>query len=153
MIQCNIRDITVRKRAEQELRRLNWALRALGQSNSALVHAGTEQELFQACCDAIAGTEGYALAWIGLAIDDPAHSVEIAAAAGEAVKYLQDFDVSWGDTPQGRGPTGMAIRTGATQVTNNLVESSAYLPWIERALTYGLASSISLPIHANGTVM
>ncbi len=153
VIQCNIRDITERKRAERELRRLNWALRALSQSNSALVHAGTEQELFQACCDAIAGTEVYPLAWIGRTIDDPAHSIEVAAAAGKAVKYMQDFEVSWGDTPQGSGPTGTAIRTGATQVANNLAESAAYLPWIEGAHAHGLASSISLPIRANGSVM
>ena len=33
-------DVTGRKRAEEHLRRLNWALRALSQSNSSLVHAG-----------------------------------------------------------------------------------------------------------------
>jgi GAF domain-containing protein len=153
VIQCNIRDITERKRAEEELRRLNWALRALGQSNSALVHAGTEKELFQACCDAIAGTENYPLAWIGLAIDDPARSVVVAAAAGEAVEYMQDFEGSWGDTPNGKGPTGTAIHTGTTQVTNNLDESEACLPWIEGARARGLASSISLPIRANGGAM
>jgi len=153
VIQCNIRDITERKRAEQELRRLNWALRALSLSNSALVHTGTEQELFQACCDAIAVTEVYPLAWIGRTIDDPAHSIEVAAAAGKAVKYMQDFEVSWGDTPKGSGPTGTAIRTSATQVANNLAESAAYLPWIEGARAHGLASSIALPIRANGSVM
>jgi PAS domain S-box-containing protein len=153
VLQATVRDISERKRAGQDIRRLNWALRALSLSNSALVHAGTEQELFQACCDAIAGTEVYPLAWIGRTIDDPAHSIEVAAAAGKEVKYMQDFEVSWGDTPQGNGPTGTAIRTGATQVANNLAESAAYLPWIERARTYGLASSISLPFHVNGTVM
>jgi len=144
------RDVTERKRTDEELRRLNWALRALGQSNSALVHPGTEEELFQACCDAIAGTGGYPLAWIGLAIGDPARSVVIAAAAGEAIEYMQDFEVSWGDTPHGRGPTGTAIRTGETQVTNNFAKSDAYLPRIESARAQGLASSISLPIRANG---
>jgi len=153
VLQATVRDISERKRAGQDIRRLNWALRALSLSNSALVHAGTEQELFQACCDAIAGTEVYPLAWIGRSIDDPAHSIEVAAAAGKEVKYMQDFEVSSGDTPQGSGPTGTAIRTGATQVANNLAESAAYLPWIERARTYGLASSISLPFHVNGTVM
>jgi len=150
VIQCNIRDITERKRAEQDIVRLNWTLRALGQSNSALVHSGTEKELFQACCDAIAGTEFYPLAWIGRAIDDPAHSIEVAAATGEAVKYMQDLEASWGDTPRGSGPTGTAIRTGATQVTNNLAESQANLPWIEGARARGLASCIALPIRVNG---
>ncbi len=150
VIQCNIRDITVRKRAEEELRRLNWALRALGQSNSALVHAGTERELFQACCDAIVGTEGYALAWIGLAVDDVAHTVEVAAAAGEAVEYMDDFDASWGDSPQGRGPAATAIRSGAMQVVNNLADSAQSLPWIKHAAEHGLLAAIALPIRVNG---
>jgi PAS domain S-box-containing protein len=147
------RDISERKRAEEELKRLNWALRALGQSNSALVHAETEKDLFQACCEAIAGTGDYPLAWIGLARDDPAHSIEIVAVAGEATRYTEGLAVSWADAPIGRGPSGTSIRTGVTQVTNNLAESTAYLPWIARARASGLASSISLPINPNGAVM
>jgi len=148
-----VTDITERKRAEEDLRQLNWALRALGQSNSALVHAGNEKELFQTCCNAIAGSEGYPLAWIGLAIDDPAHSVAIAAAAGDAVTYLRDLEVSSDDAPHGSGPAGTAIRTGATQVANNLAECEAYLPWIERARARGLESAIALPIRADGGVL
>ncbi|MFH1603772.1 MAG: PAS domain S-box protein, partial [Pseudomonadota bacterium] len=146
-------DITERKRVEEELRRLNWALRALGQSNSALVHAGTEKELFQACCEAIADTHGYPLAWIGLAIDDTANSIAVAAAAGEAVAYMHAIEISWADTPHGGGPTGMAIRSGATQVTDDLAQSEGYLPWRDAALAHGLASSIALPIRASGKIM
>ena len=146
------RDITERKHAEQNLKRLNWALRALGQSNSALVHAGTEEELFQSCCDAIAGHEGYPLAWIGLARDDATHSVEIVARAGTALAYMQGLEVSWGDTPLGRGPTGVAIQSGTAQVVNNLAENAAYLPWREKARANGLASSISLPMRIDGAV-
>lgn len=146
----NARDISERKRAEEELRRLNWALRALGQSNSALVHAGTENELFQACCDAIAGTEGYPLAWVGLARDDPGRTVEVVAVAGKAIGYMDDLAVSWSDVQQGGGPTGTAIRTGTTQVTNDVAASATFSPWAQRAYKFGLASSISLPIPANG---
>ena len=152
-LQSTCRDISARKRAEEELRRLNWALRALGQSNSALVHAGTEEELFQTCCNAIAGAGGYPLAWIGRALDNAAHSIEVAAAAGEAIEYLQGLEVSWADTPLGQGPTGTAIRTGATQLANTLSENAAYLPWIEKARAHGLASSISLPIRNNNTTI
>jgi HD-GYP domain-containing protein (c-di-GMP phosphodiesterase class II) len=130
---------------------LNWALHALGQSNSALVHAGSEEKLFQSCCDAIAGVGGYPLAWIGLAQNDAARSIAIAAAAGEATGFLDGFVVSWADEPIGRGPTGTAIRTGTTQVNNDLAGSAAYAPWIAKARTNGLASSIALPIRANGT--
>lgn len=147
------RDVTERKRSEEELKRLNWALRALGQSNSALVHAGTEKELFQSCCEAIAGTGVYPLAWIGLARDDDPHSIGIAAAAGEATAYLDGIALSWADTPLGQGPAGAAIRERATQVINDLAASEAYRPWIESARANGLASSISLPIRADGDVL
>jgi len=143
------RDVTERKQAEEELRRLNWALRALGQSNSALVHAGTEKELFRSCCDAIASAGTYPLAWIGLARDDLEHSIEIAAAAGAATAYLEDIALSWAEAPLGQGPVGTAIRTGATQVIDDLAENVAYQPWIERARSHGLASSVSLPIRAD----
>jgi PAS domain S-box-containing protein/putative nucleotidyltransferase with HDIG domain len=146
-------DITERKQAEEQLRRLNWALRALGQSNSALVHAGTEIELFQSCCEAIAGAEGYPLVWVGLARDDAAHSIEIVAGAGDASKFLEGFAASWKDEPAGRGPAGTAIRTGVTQVTNDLAESAAFAPWIESARANGLASSINLPIRTDGAAL
>jgi PAS domain S-box-containing protein len=152
-IVVNARDVTGRKEAQDELVRLNWALRALGKSNAAMVHAVTEEELFQVCCDAIAGAGGYPLAWLGLAGADPAQSVAIAAQAGDATQYLQGLTVSWADTPEGKGPTGLAIRSGATQVNNDLQANEAYLPWLERARAHGLASSLALPIRANGTVL
>ena len=51
----------------RSIKRLNWALLALSKSNSALVHAGDEPELFRMCCEAIASSEAYPLAWIGVA--------------------------------------------------------------------------------------
>jgi PAS domain S-box-containing protein len=150
-IVVNARDVTGRKEAQDELVRLNWALRALGKGSAAMVHAVTENELFQACCDAIAGAGGYPLAWLGLAKGD--ESVAIVARAGEAVPYLQGLSVSWADTPQGRGPTGTAIRSGQTQVNNNLTTNDAFLPWVKGASTHGFASSLALPIRANGAVL
>ena len=151
-IVVNARDVSLRKAAADELIRLNWALRALGLSNAAMVHAGTEKELFQACCDAIASAGGYPLAWIGCAIDDPAHTVAVAAQAGDALGSLQDLTVSWADAPHGSGPTGMAIRSGQIQVNNRLDANDSDGPWRERAHTHGFASSLALPITTNGTI-
>jgi len=152
-IVINSRDITERKRAEAQLTRLNWALHALGQSNSALVHANSEEMLFQSCCDAIAGAGGYPLAWIGTAENDAAHSIRVVAAAGESTQYLEGLAVSWADEPMGRGPSGTAIRTGTTQVDNDLAGAAAYAPWMAKARAHGLASSIALPIRSNGSAL
>ena len=146
-------DVTARKRAEEHLRRLNWALRALSQSNSALVHAGSEDELFRSCCAAIANAEGYALAWIGLARDDRGRSVEVVAAAGEALEYMKGFEVSWADTPLGSRPQRNRDphRRGTGQ--QRLRGQLAFHPWLEKARAHGLASSIALPIHLDGGVL
>ncbi|MGA8259928.1 MAG: PAS domain S-box protein [Arenicellales bacterium] len=146
-------DITERKRAEAEIRRMNWALRALSQSNSALVHAGSEEELFQSCCESIAGAEFYPLAWIGLARDEPGRPVVPAAVAGEAAAYVEGMKATWDDSPTGRGPTGTAIRTGVTQVVNDFESRASFAPWLDRARAHGLASSISLPIRDGDTTI
>jgi PAS domain S-box-containing protein/putative nucleotidyltransferase with HDIG domain len=156
-IVVNARDVSLRKAAADELIRLNWALRALGLSNAAMVHIGTENEFFQACCDAIASAGGYPLAWIGCAIDDPAHTfaVAVAAQAGDAVGYLQNLTLSWADAPHGNGPTGMAIRSGQIQVNNNLDANDNdgnHAPWREGARVHGFASALALPIITNGTI-
>ncbi|HVB47393.1 MAG TPA: PAS domain S-box protein [Burkholderiales bacterium] len=144
------RDITERKRGEEQLKRLNWALRALGQSNSALVHASSEEELFRRCCEAITSAGGYPLAWIGISRDDPERSVQIVAAAGHALSYMEGFKVSWGEGPLGEGPVGTAIRTATTQVIEDFAASPTFAPWRERARASGLASAIALPIVAEG---
>ena len=73
----------------------------------------------------VRSTVGLQVAWLGLANDDT--SVAIGVQAGDAAQYLQGLTVSWADMPEGRGPTGMAIRSGQAQV-NNLQASEAYLP-------------------------
>jgi HD-GYP domain-containing protein (c-di-GMP phosphodiesterase class II) len=66
---------------------------------------------------------------------------------------MEGFEVSWADTPTGKGPTGNAIRTGAVQVFNDLTTSADFLPWLEKAQANGLASSASVPIHVDGDVI
>ncbi len=143
-------DITLRKLSEQKLERLNWAMRALSQSNSALVHAASEEDMFAACCSAIASSPTYRLAWIGIARDAPGRRVEIAAAAGEAIGYMDGFEVSWDDTAAGQGPAGATIRGGAMQVVEDVAASAAFMPWLERARAHGLKSLATVPIKVEG---
>ncbi|BBL72223.1 hypothetical protein MoryE10_28290 [Methylogaea oryzae] len=146
-------DITERKRAEEELRRVNWALRALSRSNSALIHAESEENQFQTCCETVTSDGFYPLAWIGWALDDAEKTVQVRAAAGPARDYLQGLRVSWGDNALGRGPTGTVIRSGVTYVNNDLAGNPAFAPWREKARRAGLAASIVLPIKIGGATL
>lgn len=146
-------DITSKKLAEMELVRLNWVLRALSRSNSALVHAETEQELFDACCEAITSAGRYPLAWIGLAQDDPQNPVSIASSAGDALEYLNGIQATWDELSFGRSPPGMAIRSGVTQILNNVKMNQDFKPWLERAGRHGLVSTIAMPVWDSKSII
>ncbi len=145
-------DLTERKRAEMALRRVNRALKALGAGNHALVHSKTEQELMEGICRAATDGETYRLAWVGRAMHDEGKSIQLIAAAGAGQGYVNELQVTWADTPSGSGPTGLAVRTGQTQISQDFVRDPRVAPWLDAAVKYGLASSIALPLREDGVV-
>ncbi|MEN6320080.1 MAG: PAS domain S-box protein [Syntrophaceae bacterium] len=139
-------DITDRKREEEEIRTLNRTLRALSNSNQALMCATEEAEYLQAVCKIIIEDCGHAMVWIGYAEKDESKSVRPVAYAGFEEGYLKSLQITWADTERGRGPTGTAIRTGEPSMCRNMLTDPAFAPWREEALKRGYASSISLPL-------
>lgn len=125
---------------------LRWALDAMGRAVKAMHHASNDTELCQLCCDAITADSAYPLAWVGFAVNDEAHSINIAAQSGAAVTYLDGIQVTWGDEPSGRGPGGTAIRTGKSQVVDNTLTNPVFTPWLERASKAGFQSSVAIPL-------
>jgi PAS domain S-box-containing protein len=151
--QSVIRDITERKRAEEQLRRATRAMRVLSASNQALVRSTDEAGLFRAICGAVTAAGGYPLAWIGFAEDDETKSVRAAAAAGPDVTYLDALDITWADEPRGRGPVGTCIRTGRITIFNDLESHSGFDPWREKAARYGYQAAISLPLVCDQAII
>jgi PAS domain S-box-containing protein len=147
------RDISVRKRAEVELRRVNRALKVLGESSQAMARAADEKEFLAEVSRMIVDMGGYRLAWIGFAQENAKKSVRPMAQAGFEDGYLEKADITWADTPRGRGPTGTAIRTGKPTVCKNLLQDPKFAPWREEADRRGYGSSISLPVRAGGKVI
>ena len=62
-----IGDITERKRAEEELRRVNRALRTVSDCNQAMVRAPDEVTLLTDICRLLVERGGYRMAWVGFA--------------------------------------------------------------------------------------
>lgn len=142
-----VRDISERRKTEQELSRLNWALEALSRGSAAVVHSPDEATLYKRCCDAITGVNAYPLAWIGLARDCEGQPIECVAAAGSARNYLIDLNISWGEgSPSSKGPSGTAIRTGQTQVIEDMWSNTSVQQRQSRARAFGLSSLIAVPI-------
>ena len=147
------RDITERKRAEVELRRVNRALRTIGECNQVIVRATEESHLLEDICGILVREGGYRMAWVGYGEHDEGKSVRPMAHAGFEEGYVEAANCTWADTERGRGPTGTAIRTGTPVVARNIPTEPGLAPWREEQLKRGYASRIALPITLDDNVL
>jgi len=148
-----VRDITERKRAEQELRRVNRTLQTISKCNQVTVRAADESHLLDSICGILVRSGGYRMAWVGYAENDEGKSVRPVAHAGFEEGYLQTASITWADTESGREPTGAAIRTGKPVVARDIQADHSLAPWREEALKRGYASTIALPVLLNAHVL
>ena len=145
-----VHDITERKRAEEKLHNLNRTLKALSDSNQALMRITQESELLNEVCRIVVDDCGHALAWIGYAEQDEGKTVRPVAQAGFEAGYLEKLNITWADTERGRGPTGAAIRTGKPCICRNMLTDPNFRPWREEAAKRGYAASIACPLISEG---
>ncbi|MDD5332564.1 MAG: GAF domain-containing protein [Rhodoferax sp.] len=148
VLQATVRDISQRKQNEQALARAVRALRTLSACNEALVRADNEAQLLNSICRLIVETGGYSMAWVGFPEPDTAKTVRPVAQYGHDDGFLATANISWADCERGRGPSGMAIRTGAVQGNQNFLTDPALLPWRQAALARGYRSTIALPLKS-----
>jgi signal transduction histidine kinase len=132
--------------SEAELQRMNRELRAIGSCHQTLLRAGEEQALLDEVCRIVCDDAGYRMAWIGYAEYDDARSVRPVAWGGTEGGYLADAHITWADTERGRGPTGIAIRSGRSSCIQDFMTAPEALPWRDGALQRGYRSSIALPL-------
>ena len=144
-------DISERKRAEEALHRLNRQLAAVSNCNQALVRAEDEQTLLVEICRIICEEAGYRMAWVGYAENNLEKSVRLAAKAGVDDGYFEKARLTWADTDRGRGPAGVAIRSGRTDCSQDIATDPRMAPWRETALQRGYRSAIALPLKDNNT--
>ena len=153
VIQCNIRNISARKLAEERARRNTQLYAALSQCNEAIVHCGSEEALYFQVCKAAVQFGGMKMAWVGL-VEPGTQQVRPAGSCGDETGYLQDIDITIGtERPTGWGPTGSAIREKRPFWSQNLRTDAAASPWLERAVRARFAASASLPLLRNDTVI
>lgn len=145
-------DITARKLAELEAGNANRALRAISACNELIFRADNEQELLQSFCALIVQAGGYRMSWIGYARQDADSLIEPMARYGHDEGYIDGGRFSWsGELPSGQGLSGMAIRSGRTEINQNYMDSPHLAPWREAALQRGYRASIALPLKSQGS--
>jgi PAS domain-containing protein len=138
--------------SEKELTRLNRILQTLYQCNHALIHATDEHELLQSVCETLVKVGGIRMAWVGHCLDDPEKTVRPIAMAGHGLDYVEAAKISWSDeTETGRGPTGIALRTGNPYWAKDMRTDPTLAPWRSAAITRQYASCVALPLIFSGT--
>jgi diguanylate cyclase (GGDEF)-like protein/PAS domain S-box-containing protein len=153
VIQCNIRNISERKIAEEITRRHTQLYAALSQCNEAIVRCVSEDELLLQVCRAAVQFGGIKMAWVGF-VETGTLRLRPAGSYGDDTGYLNDLDVRVaGDSALGLGPTGSCVRENRAFWCQDIVNDPSTLPWRDRAARAGFAASASLPLHRNGIVV
>jgi PAS domain S-box-containing protein len=75
-----------------------------------------------------------------------------AAVCGDDNNYLSTIKVYSDDRPEGRGPSGLAFRSGQPYICNNMQQDTATLAWREEINSRGFRASAAFPIRANNQV-
>jgi PAS domain S-box-containing protein len=145
-------EIAERGRAESRLRRINRALRTLGECHEVLVRAEEEQEMLREVCRILVEVGGHRLAWVGLAEAGLTASGRPLALAGYGDGYLDLAGAIGAGMEDGRGPAITAIRTQALSMVRD-IRAAPDLPWQADALRHGCASVVALPLIADGCTL
>lgn len=146
-------DITERKRAEEALCRSNRQLRMLSDCNQALIRITDEMELLTTICTISVREGGYRMAWVGYAEHNASKTVRPMAHAGFEEGYLQSVNITWADDEHGRGPIGVAIRTGRPCLVQNIASDSRLASRRVEAAKRGYAAVCALPLTAGGQTL
>lgn len=147
-------DLTERRKHEEELLRVNRALKALSSCNRSLIEASSEKDLLDRICRVIVEFGGYRLAWIGVAENNPEKSITPVAKWGYEDGYLESLQIVWeSDDPRKRGPSGIATRTRVPCIRNDILNDPQYEPWRNDAIKRGYSSSASFPFIIQDTIV
>ena len=132
---------------------LNRVYAVLSHINAAILRIRDRDKLLAEACRIAVEQGGYRLAWVGL-VDPRTREIRPLAQAGAAAGYAEGLRLSLdADQPEGQGPTGQALREGASRVCNDIENDPCMAPWRERAREFGLRSSLALPLHIEGRVV
>lgn len=143
---------TARREIEAERRRLNRTLQLLSESNIALLRADSEEKLLPEICQLIVGKGGYRMAWVCFTEEDADACIGAAAYTGWQ-EGCQNVRVGCVDDQAGQCPTGVAIRTGKTQIAHYPRTAPGPTPWCKAAIEGDCQSCIALPLAIEGTVI
>ncbi len=144
-------EVRDRQQAEQQAASRGRLYRLLSLVSEAIVRAQDQEGLFRQACRIMMEEGDFQLCWIGR-VDREAGLIRAAAQFDLMDSYPQNITVSLADVPEGRGPTGVAVREGRWDVCPDVAADPRMVPWREQALARGFRSSAAFPLFMGGRV-
>ena len=137
------RDVTAKKRAEE-------VVALLHETERSLLRRESLDSILARICTRVAELFSFPTVWIGL--KEPDGGIEPRAVAGEAAGFVTGAKFRWDDAPEGRGPSGEAVRTGRQQLVDALEDPRVAL-WKDAAARWGLGAALAVPLVASDRVL
>jgi PAS domain S-box-containing protein len=131
-------DITERKLAEKQLRKLNRIYSILSDINQAIVRTRVSKELFEKVCSIAVEQGGFSMAWIGLT-DESSQKLQLIAQAGRTNGFFEQISDC---------PIDSALRQGK-HIIRNIIENEKMAPSQKIAYDLGFRSSASFPLKVS----
>ncbi|MCX6199436.1 MAG: PAS domain S-box protein [Bacteroidetes bacterium] len=144
-------DITARKKADEDLQKVNRFYAFISRINQSIVHIKDKQELLDTACNIAIEVGKFKMAWISFL--DETNKLNIVSFAGDenATKELAKYSSLDYTSPMLRDtPAGRALRTGEYAISNEAQSDPAMLPRNEEQVQHGLKANIALPIKKFG---
>ncbi|MDD4991786.1 MAG: PAS domain S-box protein [Paludibacter sp.] len=139
-------DITERKLAEENFIRLNRLRSVISNINQAIITEKAKSGLLEKVCNIAIESGKFQMTWIGL-VDEETKIVKPSVFDGFENGYLSQIKpISIEDNPEGRGPTGIALREGRPFVCNDIENDPRMDLWRNEAMKRNYRSAISLPL-------
>jgi PAS domain S-box-containing protein len=146
-----INDVTARKKAERELERVNRLNIARSHVNQAIARTRDRKTLFGQVCEVLVKKGGFGMAWLGWRSARTEQLIPLAACSDEGER-VTGIEVYTDERPKGRGPSGLAFRSGKPYICNDALNDPATTPWRPELERRGLCASAAFPIRRAGRV-
>lgn len=147
------KDVTEKKLIEEKLNKANRLYLFTSQINQMMLRGTDETTLFKEACSIAIDIGKFRMAWIGL-VNEKTKIVNPVIFDGMDLNYVSTIQINTSiDSPEGKGPTGMAIREGKYVICNDIETNPMMAPWRKLALQRKFLSSIALPIKRFGKVI
>lgn len=137
---------------QNNLERMNRLYAMLSRINRTIVRADDPHDLYTAACRIAVEQGGFNLAWIGL-VEPGSRRVVPVGSAGLAAAELEGAADSAGESAEGQGLAGHAIRQERPFIVDDIAADPPMAPWGAMTERWGVRSGGSFPLRLEGRVI